>query len=160
MLCAAYQSGTSITRNVFPWHQWFPQGWVQITNLAISPGDMISMMLCTPSGAGSTSATIFFANVTSGASMTYTITAPSGAKLVGNSAEWIVETPIVNGALSSMPDYGEVFFSTCEGYLTNNTVVNGGTGNNINLVQGGNTLSTGALITPTVIQCLYAGAKP
>jgi hypothetical protein len=160
MICAAYQSGTSITRSIYPWHEWFPQSWVEITNLAISPGDLISMMICTPSGAGSTSATIYFSNVTSGASMTYTITAPSGTKLVGNSAEWIAETPVVNGALTSMPDYGEIFFSTCEAYLVNNTVVNGGTGNNINLVQSGKTLSTGTLITPTIIQCQYAGAKP
>ena len=36
-------------------------------------------------------------------------------------------------------------------------VVNGGTGNNINLVQNGVTLSTGTLVTPTIIECQYAG---
>jgi hypothetical protein len=53
-----------------------------------------------------------------------------------------------------------VFFSVCEGYLGNGSVVNGGTGNNINLVQSGTApVSTGTLITPTIIQCQYTGAK-
>jgi Peptidase A4 family len=158
MICSAYQTGGTIQRNIYPWHEWYPQSWVEITNLAISPGDMISMLICTPSGAGSTSATIFFCNVTSGASTAYTITAPSGTKLAGNSAEWITETPMVNGQLATMPDYGEIFFSICEAHLTNGSVVNGGTGNNVNLERNDKTQSSGTLITPTIIQCKYVTA--
>lgn len=160
MSCEVYQSGSSITRNIYPWHEWYPSNWVAITNLSINPGDLISMLICTPQGAGSTTATIFFGNNTSGVATSYTITAPSGTQLVGNSAEWIVETPTVNGVLAQMPDYGEVFFSTCEAYLTNGSGVNGGTGNNINLAQNGKTISTGTLITPTIIQCQYTGVQP
>lgn len=160
MICSVFQSGNSITRSIYPWHEWYPSSWVEITNLTINPGDLISMLICTPQGAGSTTATIYFGNQTSGVSTSYTITAPSGTKLAGNSAEWIVETPIVGGVLTQMPDYGEVFFSSCEGYLTNGSAVNGGTGNNINLVQSEKTISTGTLITPTIIQCQYTGAQP
>jgi hypothetical protein len=160
MVCAAYQSGSSIIRTIYPFHEWYPSSWVEITNLSINPGDLISMLICTQQGAGSTTATIYFANTTSGVSTSYTITAPSGTSLVGNSAEWVVETPMVNGVLTQMPDYGEVFFSTCEAYLTNNTSVNGGTGNNIILVQNNKTISTGTLITPTIILCQYTGAQP
>jgi Peptidase A4 family len=156
MICAVFQSGSSITRSFFPWHEWYPSNWVEITNLSISPGDLVSVLVCTQ-GAGSTTATIYFGNQSSGVSTSYQITAPSGTKLVGNSAEWIVETPKVNGVLTDMPDYGQVFLSTCEAYLTNGSVVNGGTGNNINLVQNNKTLSTGTLITPTIIECQYAG---
>lgn len=157
MVCAVYQSGTSITRTIYPWHEWYPSSWVEITNLPISPGDMISMLICTAQGAGSTTANIYFGNVTSGASTSYEITAPSGTTLAGNSAEWIVETPTVNGQPTQMPDYGEVFFSVCDAYLTNGSVVNGGTGNNINLNENGKTVSRGNLITPTVVQCVYSG---
>jgi peptidase A4-like protein len=150
---------TNNSRTINPWHEWYPSSWVNITNLTILPGDLISMLICT-AGAGSTSATIYFGNVSSGLTTSYTITAPTGTKLVGNSAEWIVETPGINGQTAQMPDYGEVFFSTCQAGLTNGSTVNGGTGNNINLVQGGNTLSTGTLITPTIIQCQYTGAHP
>ena len=150
---------TNNSRQINPWHEWFPSSWVNITNLTVLPGDLISMVICT-AGAGATSATISFANVSSGLSTSYTITAPTGTKLVGNSAEWIVETPGINGQTAQMPDYGEVFFSNCEAGLTNGSTVNGGTGNNINLVQGGKTVSTGTLITPTIIQCQYTGAQP
>ncbi|BBZ46934.1 G1 family glutamic endopeptidase [Mycobacterium parmense] len=160
MICAAYQSGSSITRTVYPWHEWYPSSWVEITNLAVSPGDFVSVLICTAQGAGSTTATIYFGNHTSGVSTSYQITAPTGTALTGNSAEWVVETPVVGGALTNMPDYGEVFFSVCEAALTNGSLVNGGTGNNINLVQNGKTLSTGTLITPTIVECQYAGSAP
>jgi hypothetical protein len=159
MICSIYQNGSSITRTIYPWHEWAPASWVEITNLAISPGDMITMLISTQ-GAGSTSATISFANTTSGLATSYTITAPGTTTLSGNSAEWIVETPMINGALTEMPDYGEVFFSSCEAGLKNGGTVNGGTGNNINLTQNGVTVSTGTLITPTIIQCQYSGPKP
>jgi hypothetical protein len=160
IICAVYQSGSSITRTIYPWHEWYPSSWVEITNLSISPGDFVSVLICTAQGAGSTTATIYFGNHTSGGSTSYQITAPSRTTLAGNSAEWVVETPIVNGSLGQMPDYDEIFFSVCEAGLTNGSVVDGWTGNDINLVQNGTTWSTGTLITPTVVECQYAGSAP
>lgn len=157
--CEVYRSGNSVTRNIYPWWEWYPLPEVQITNLPVSPGDMLTALLCT-AGANATSASIFFTNRTTGASTSLNFSAPAGTKLVGNSAEWIVEAPTVGGAQSALADYGEVFFSVCEANLTNNVTVNGGTGDNINLTAGGNTVSDGNLITPTVIQCLYAGTAP
>ena len=157
--CEVYQSGNSITRHIYPWWEWYPLPEVQITNLGVSPGDMVTALICT-TGANATSATAFFSNRTTGASTSFAFNAPQGTKLVGNSAEWIVEAPTVGGAQSAIADYGEVFFSVCEGFTTSNATVNGGTGDNINLTAGGKTVSDGILITPTVVQCLYGGALP
>lgn len=72
---------------------------------------MITVVLCTPQdagtggGVGSTTATIYITNRTTGASMSYNFSAPGGTKLVGNSAEWIVEAPQINGAQSAIADY-------------------------------------------------------
>src|SRR5580658_1407047 len=44
MICAVYQSGNSITRTIYPWHEWAPSGWVEMTNLTITAGDLISML--------------------------------------------------------------------------------------------------------------------
>jgi hypothetical protein len=154
-----YRSGSTITRVLYPWWEWYPLPEAQITNFPISPGDMITALLCT-SGAGATTASAYFMNRTTGASTGFQFSAPSGTKLVGNCAEWIVEAPTVGGAQSALTDYGEVFFSVCEAVLTNNVTVNGGTGDNINLTAGGETVSDGILITPTVIQCLYTGSTP
>ncbi len=155
--CEVTQSGTSVTRNIYPWWEWYPLPEVQISNFAVSPGDLLTMLLCTPSGAGSTSATLFLTNRTSGQSTSFGFNAPAGTILAGNSAEWIVEAPTVNGGQSAIADYGEVFFSVCEAVTVKGVTVNGGTGNNINLSAGGKVVSTGALIAPTVAQCWYAG---
>ena len=158
--CKVYVSGSSISTNIYPWWEWYPAGEVQITNLAVRPGDMVTMLLCSQQGAGSTTGTVFFTNRTTGASTSVTLTAPKGTKLAGNCAEWIVEAPTVGGAQSAIADYGEVFFSVCEAVTNTGVTVNGGTGNNINLTAGGSVVSDGNLITPTVIQCLYAGTVP
>jgi hypothetical protein len=158
--CEAYRSGSSITRNIYPWFEWYPDAEVQITNLPISAGDMVTMLICTSQGAGSTTATCYFTNRTNGASTSFGFSAPAGTKLVGNCAEWIVEAPTVDGSQSEVADYGEVFFSVCEAVTTSGTTVNGGTGDNINMTNGSSVVSDGNLITPTVVQCLYAGALP
>jgi hypothetical protein len=117
------------------------------------------MLICT-TGAGSTSASVFFSNSTTGASTSFTFDAPSGTELVGNCAEWIVEAPTVGGSQSALADYGEVFFSVCEAVSAKSVTVNGGSGDNINMTAGGVTVSDGNLITPTVVQCLYSGTLP
>lgn len=158
--CEVFQSGSTVTRSIYPWFEWYPLPETKITNLAINPGDMITMTLCT-AGPNSTTATVVFANHTTGASTTVNFSAPAGTKLVGNCAEWIVEAPTVGGAQSSIPDYGEVFFSACTATQTSNgATVNGGTGNTISLVSGGKTLATGSIVTPTVILSSYTGTLP
>jgi hypothetical protein len=158
--CEVYRSGSTIKRNIYPWWEWYPTPEIQITNFAVSPGDLITMILCSASGAGSTTGSVYITNRTTGLSTSAQLTAPSGTKLVGNSAEWIVEAPTVGGSQSAIADYGETFFSVCEAFTNTGTTVNGGTGNNINLTAGGNVVSQGNLITPTIIQCWYSGALP
>jgi hypothetical protein len=68
------------------------------------------------------------------------------------------------GGLAILPNYGEVFFSSANAVLTNGTVVNAGTagGNNgsINMVTtNGVLLSTGSIVSPTVVQCQYNGLE-
>jgi hypothetical protein len=157
--CEVYRSGGSISRNIYPWWEWYPNSEVAITNLQIDPGDMVTMLICT-AGATSTSASVFFTNRTTGASTSFAFNAPSGTKLVGNSAEWIVEAPTVGGSQSALADYGEAFFSVCQATLTNGSTLNGGTGDTINMTSSGSTVSTGTVITPTVLQCQYVGALP
>ncbi|MEO8767139.1 MAG: G1 family glutamic endopeptidase [Nitrosospira sp.] len=160
--CEVYQSGSAISRNIYPWWEWFPNSEVQITNLPISVGDMVTMLICStsPGGAGSTTATVFFSNRTSGASTSFSFSAPTGTKLGGNSAEWIVEAPTVGGSQSAISDYGEVFFSVCEANTQKGITVNGGSGDSISMTSGGSVVSQGNLITPTIVQCLYAGEIP
>jgi hypothetical protein len=122
---------------------------------------MVTMVLTSASGAGSTKGTVNFVNHTTGASTNVTLTAPKGTTLAGNCAEWIVEAPTVGGSLSALADYGEAFFTVCEAITSSGATVNGGTGNTINMTgAGGSVISDGILITPTIIQCLYTGVVP
>ena len=153
-------SGSGADYQFNPWWEWYPNPEVAITNFPVNPGDMITMLICSTQGAGSTSASVYFTNRTTGASISFTISPPSGYQLVGNCAEWIVEAPTVNGSQSAIADYGETFFSVCEAVTNSGATVSGGTGDNINLANGSTVLSEGVLITPTIVQCLYAGASP
>jgi len=157
--CDVFQSGNSVSKTIYPWWEWYPAGEVQITNLPINPGDMVTMLICTQ-GAGSKTATAYFSNATTGASTSFNFNAPSGTSLVGNCAEWIVEAPTVNGSQSALADYGEVFFSVSEAVTTGGTTIDAGSGSNINMTAGSATVSDGNLISPTIIQCLYVGTKP
>lgn len=99
--------GIFTTTEVYAWWEWFPASEVAITNLPVSPGDTMYCLICVNS---TTTATVYISNQSSGVSTRFTITAPSGTKLVGNSAEWIVERPTVNGSLANLSDYKVDYF--------------------------------------------------
>jgi hypothetical protein len=173
--------GGQINRKFCHFWEWvpsdprIPSGTTTITDVSISAGDFVTLAICVPGGAGSRSARVYFTNNTSGHSTSYEIHPPDPpsdpiqTKLVGNCAEWIVEMPIFGASNSTLPDYGEVFFSSCEAYLastgtgTVDTTVGGGTGDSINLLfpwPDGNVISQATLIPPNIIQCSYVGAPP
>jgi hypothetical protein len=107
-------------RSVYAWWEWFPAGEVAIGNLGVSPGDFMTCLMCVNS---STTGTVYFSNLSTNVSTTFTITAPSGTTLVGNSAEWIVERPSVNGSVASLTDYDVEFFDGCiAGYSDGRTL--------------------------------------
>ena len=156
--CEVYQSGPSIIRNIYAWWEWFPEYEIPIPNFPVEAGDEITCLICT-SGAGATTAAVFMANRSSGAATSFGIKAPGKTQLVGNSAEWVVERPEVNGVLVPLADYGSVFFFNADAW-DGNAVLDAGNGNNIDMTEGGSVVSEGVLDNPTVIQCLYTGAEP
>lgn len=97
-------------RNVYAWWEWFPAGEVAITNLPVSAGDYMNLLICATS---STTATMYYSNRSSGVATTFTVTAPRATALQGNSAEWIVERPTVNGSVASLTDYDVCYFDGC-----------------------------------------------
>jgi hypothetical protein len=137
----------------YPWHQWAPSSKVIITNLAVSAGDLVMVNISAAPGAGATTATVHFANITSGAATSYVVSAPPLTQLAGNSAEWIVEAPDGAGQLA---DYGQVFFDNCQACWANFGGAGGGTGKKLDITQGSNVISEATLIAPIVIQCRYS----
>jgi len=95
---------------VYAWWEWYPAGEVKISNLPVSPGDVMYCLICADS---STHATVSFSNQSIGVGTRFDITPPAGTTLTGNVAEWIVERPSVNGSVANLTDYAACYFDEC-----------------------------------------------
>jgi hypothetical protein len=98
------------SRDVYTWWEWFPAGEVKISNLPVSPGDVMYCLICADS---TTHATVTFSNQSTGVGTRFDITPPSGTTLAGNVAEWIVERPSINGSVAALTDYAACYFDEC-----------------------------------------------
>jgi hypothetical protein len=76
----------------YPWKEWFPNP-LSGVNLPVSPGDEIFTMVIV----SGTTANYYLTNVTLGLTVPSSDTIPPNTTFVGNSAEWILERPTVDG---------------------------------------------------------------
>jgi len=91
--------------SVHAWGEWYPNAANMISSSAfdVSPGNTIKITVETM-GAGSTSATFVFDNLTTGETYQTNLTAPKGTSLEGNTADFVVETPeLISGRTVSQP---------------------------------------------------------
>jgi hypothetical protein len=115
----------------YAWFEWYPDYSVGISNFPVSPGDVVSLLLCVTSP---TSAWISLGNLTSLNYTSFAFDAPAGTTLVGNCAEAVVERPSVGGSLAELPRYGEVFFDDTTAYTANGLACPIGLGTAISMV--------------------------
>jgi hypothetical protein len=144
--------------------EWYPGSELAV-NLPVTFGDTMVVTICT-TGSGATEATIYMTNLTQKVGTSFTLDAPtngdgSPVSLVGDSAQWVVERPVINGASSMLADYYQVFFDGASAVSyspdgSSSTVANGNQ-TYIQMVPFGSTeiLSSGILIAPQVIQCRF-----
>jgi hypothetical protein len=89
--------------NYYAWIEWFPNSEIRVTNLVVSPGDLISVSVFVAANA---SKHLSIENLTTRKSVSLAVTPPRGTELVGNSIEWILERPTINNAaLSKLTNY-------------------------------------------------------
>ena len=87
----------------YAWIEWFPNSEIRVTNLAISPGDLISVAVFIGREGRKH---LSIDNLTTRKTVSFAMTPPRGTNLVGNSIEWIVERPTINNAsLSKLTNY-------------------------------------------------------
>lgn len=137
--------GTSKQTYYAPWYEWYPYASTEISNLTAAPGQSFYIHVW------ATSATLGYAylqNLNANTSVSITLTPPSGTALKGESAEWIVESPEVNGALATLPVYGLDFFegSTSSSRLSVTSAPASTNAVAISLVRSGTTYSTVGLL--------------
>ncbi len=89
--------------NYNAWIEWYPNNSLAITNLAIHPGDAVDVQVTY--NASSSSGTIYFDNYTTGVAGSIGLKMPNGTTYMGNSAEWVLERPEVNGSLATLPSF-------------------------------------------------------
>jgi hypothetical protein len=118
-------------------------------------GDTLTGLLCIQSP---TEAGFNLMNVTTGVHTGFTFDAPAGTTLVGNTAEWILERPGINGSTAQLPDFGEVYFDSAIASNSTNTAVDAGTGIALNMVENGATVATTTVETPTLVKVTYTAA--
>jgi hypothetical protein len=116
---------TSTATTYFAWYEFYPyESVIEITTASTSTGtstpatvksgDAISASVTYSAG----TFTLTISDTTEG--WTYSKTgSQSGAQ--ESSAEWIVETPEVNGRLASLADFGTVTFSGCDATIAPST---------------------------------------
>jgi hypothetical protein len=144
------------SRQLNPWWEWFPAGSFWISNFTISQGDTVNCLICVTAGL-KTEATIYLYNLTSNIAAHFMATAPKGTSLVGNSAEWIVERLEIDTNTPELAQYGEVYFSEANAGTANAKLLQGGTGNTINMVDSGNVISEGIIQNASVVEVKYTG---
>jgi hypothetical protein len=109
----AYCSGSSTSTYYSAWYEWYPNGWTRIPSLPIVPGDDLFVEVWSTS---STAGHAYLVNYNTNQCVTINFSAPSGTQLVGNSAEWVVERPGVNGGLATLANYISDYFSDAYAY--------------------------------------------
>ena len=155
--CDAQEVNGNIHRTVYLWWDWAPENEVAVQNFPVSAGDEITVSLTAET---KTSGLCTVRNATTGHITGFGLTAPTGTTLVGNTAEWIVERPEVNGATSILAAYGTVNFSFARATLSNYDWVWPGSGSPWNMDDdAGNLISKGEATSGQSVQCTYVGPQ-
>jgi len=121
------------SRSIYAWWEWYPDHEIAVSNFPVTAGDLI---FCLIRADTTTTASIYLTNDTTAQQLAFTVTAPDGAWLKGNCAEWIVEAPSVGGRATTLSDYGVVYFDDALAGERNGGSLDAFTGSAITLASG------------------------
>jgi hypothetical protein len=94
--------GGTTTSYYTAWIEWYPISEVAVSSPVVQSGDLLYVIVWSTS---STSGYVYFDDITTSVTATYSITAPQGTTLQGESVEWITERPGINGGLANLMNY-------------------------------------------------------
>ncbi|MGD0959798.1 MAG: G1 family glutamic endopeptidase [Methylomonas sp.] len=135
-------SGTATSEYYGAWFEWYPNYSYRLTNFSIAPGDTIDVQVWYTTTAPNGHA--YFANYQTGVSGSVAFYIPGGVKFEGNSVEWILEQPEVNGSQAVLPDYVSDTFnsagasSTASGSVSPGSCADCSSMDNIEMVSSSN----------------------
>jgi len=137
----------------FAWFEWYPYGESR-TSLQVSPGDDMYVNVWDTSA---TTGYAYIENQNTGVAQEYYLTAPSGTRLIGNTAEWIVEATSNGGVVGTLADYNNDWFWGGSAFTFAGNVYVAGSPSSVqvNMVQGGKTVSVPFLANSQVTEYVY-----
>ncbi len=112
--------GGTVSVKYDAWIEWVPNSETVISNFPVTPGDGIYDDV---SASTATTGLCYVADYHTGLSVSVKMTAPAKTKLVGSSAEWIVERPEIGGKLATLANYGLVFMDSAEALTGENLLI-------------------------------------
>jgi len=121
------------------WVEWFPNFAMDVS-FTVAAGNQIRI---TVTATSTTRGTALLENLTTGRSLTTSLSAPSSsAALQGLNAEWIVEDFEEGGSLVPLANFGTVTFTGAAATTNAGTTESPSSGTIINMVQNGETLTS------------------
>lgn len=117
----AYCDGGNVSPDYYAWFEWAPDYEYELTNFSAYSGMPVFVVVQAYS---STSATATFVNLQTNEYTTIGFGPPAGTRMVGSSAEWIVERPQLGNAAvtaSNLADYGMIWMSSEVAYPYNSS---------------------------------------
>lgn len=155
------QAGTTqLVGAAFAWWQWVPGPSREISNLAVSAGDV---MFCVIRALSPTEATFYLVNKTTGTAVLFSKPAPDRTKLRGACAEWIVELPQgnVNGQPLELGNFGSVTFDHCVAYGSTDPILYPGQGELLTMVNPQNyEIAVPTVLADDSIRIDWTGGPP
>lgn len=119
------------------WYEWFPSYPVRVTNLPVAAGNDLYVSVWSKGSGGRAHA--FILNYNTGQYVVVKLTAPFGVRLVGNSAEWVVERP---GTGFGLTNYASEYFSAAHAIDRSGTKFGPGSNGSFPVVMIGDNGST------------------
>jgi hypothetical protein len=117
------QAGTAANcgNSDYAFYEWYPYAETKVS-LSVIPGDSIQADVWYTTSSPYGHAQLL--NDITDQTETFGFNPPSGTTYVGNSAEWVMERPMitVGGALADLPNYGYSYLSGSAGYCTGGTI--------------------------------------
>jgi hypothetical protein len=109
----------------YAWYQWLPQNpnEVQLGGLAVSPGDDMWVEVWNTSA---TQGYVYVFDYATGQAVSLSIAAQPGTRLIGNTAEWVVERPEASGSYATLANYISDYFSDCSAETNSNATYSPG----------------------------------
>ena len=148
----AYCSGSTTAAYYSAWVEWYPYGSVRVSNLPVTAGDDMFVEVWNVSP---TQGYAYILNYNNNQAVEIGLTPPSGTSLIGNTAEWVVERPGVNGGLANLTNYVIDYFSSCYAYTFAGTQYTPGNSSALQLTMldnNGNAISYPYLLGNAAIQ--------